>query len=338
MSELFHKLLILRTPGIGAVKYNALIHKFGSAAAAAESLCADTALVDSVHREMELAANLGAVYICEDDSRYPALLRGVKNHPPIISVRGNVETLARPGVAMVGTRHASAAGMGFMSDLAACFAARGYAVISGMAMGTDTAAHNGALREIGNAQTIAVLAGGIDYIWPLENEKLYYYILERGAVISELPVGAKPIANNFIQRNRWVAGISEKLILGEADLKSGSMATAGFALEYGRGVFAVPSHPSDARSAGPNRLIKQGRAALCTGIEDFFVDKMKNTNPQPKVQSPANEVLDKIGIVPVSESVLTQLVKKPISEIKRELIMLELGGKIVKTDLGYVKA
>jgi DNA processing protein len=337
MPELFNKLLILRTPGIGPVKYNTLIQKFGSVQSAAESLNIDNEFSDSVKREMELAESLGIKYICDDEPSYPELLREIKNHPPILCVRGNIQTLSKKSVAMVGTRHASAAGLSFMADLANDFASHGYAVVSGMAMGTDTAAHTGALRANGDLQTVAVLAGGADYIWPLENEKLYNYIIERGAVISEMPVGSKPLANNFIQRNRLIAGISEKLILGEADLKSGSMTTADFALGYGRPVHAIPSHPSDERAAGPNRLIKQGQAILCQGRDDFFASNPKNENKKP-TQKNEGELLDKIGIIPVSESVLTQLVKKNISEIKCELIMLELGGKIKKTDLGYVKA
>lgn len=336
MHELFNKLLILRTPGIGPAKYNALVQKFGSVQSVAESLNADSQFSDSIKREMELAESLGIKYICDDEQYYPELLREIKNHPPVLCVRGNIKTLSKKSVGMVGTRHASAAGLSFMADLANDFADNGYVVVSGMAMGTDTAAHNGALRADGDSQTIAVLAGGADYIWPLENERLYNYIIERGAIISEMPVGSKPVANNFIQRNRWIAGISEKLILGEADLKSGSMTTAEFALDFDRQLFAIPSHPSDERATGPNRLIKQGRAILCQGRGDFFLNDQKKENKNT-IQKNESELFDKIGIIPVSESVLTQLVKKSVSEIKCELIMLELGGKIKKTDMGYVK-
>jgi len=334
---LFHKLLILRTPGIGPVKYAQLVERFGSVSAAVESLHASEALVDAVRREMDLAQSLGIVYICDDQPEYSKLLREVKNHPPVISVRGNIAAFAKPAVGMVGTRNATGAGMRFVSELAREFATHGHVVVSGMAMGIDTAAHNGALAAPEDINTIAVLAGGVDYIWPLENEKLYHCILERGAVISELPVGSTPVASNFVQRNRWVAGISEKLILGEADLKSGSMATAGFAYEYGRLVYAIPGHPSDARSFGPNRLIKQGRAILCEGISDFFNDDKKNHKSEIINHKSENDVLDKMGNIPISESVLTELVKKDIAEVKRELVVLELAGRIKKLDAGYVK-
>lgn len=339
MSDLFYKLLLLRTSGIGPVKFNDLIARFGCAENAAESLNANSELRDSVWREMENAERNNIHYICDDDDLYPSNLRSVKNHPPVISVRGNLDTLKKRIVSMVGTRHATVAGMGFVADLATAFANHDFVVASGMAIGTDTAAHRGALRTDGNTQTIAVLAGGVDYIWPLENENLYYEIIERGAIISEMPVGYIPKNTNFIQRNHWVAGISECLILGEADSNSGSMATAKFALEYGRPVHAIPSHPSDSRSFGPNSLIASGYAKICCGVNDFFNDSnvgkinKKNTSNSES----ENAILDALGLIPVSESVLAEIVKKSVSEIKRELIVLELRGLVRKDNGGYVR-
>lgn len=339
MENLFYKLLILRTPGIGPVKYNELIRKFGSAEATVDSLLVDEKIKDSVKREMDNAQKMGIEYLSDDDSNYPSMLREIKNHPPIITVRGNLSVFKKPAVAMVGTRHATGAGIKFMSFLSESFVNNNYVVVSGMAIGTDTAAHTGALRGIGDSQTIAVLAGGADYIWPLENESLYKQILERGAIVSEMPVGMMPVANNFIQRNRWIAGLCDKLILGEADLKSGSMTTARFAIEYERPVYAIPSHPSDPRSVGPNKLIKEGVAKLCIGQQDFFNQEhyeQKNKNLFTDTDT-ENNLLDLLGIVPMSESVLAELVKKSISEIKSDLVVLELQGKTRKQDGGYVK-
>ena len=203
-------------------------------------------------------------------------------------------------------------------------------------MGTDAAAHLGALAAPGNAQTVAVLAGGADYVWPIENESLYRRITERGVVVSEMPVGYVPNATNFIQRNRLVAGIAEKLILGEADLNSGSMSTARFVAELGREIWAIPSHPADSRSAGPNSLIARGAAKLCSGISDFFPQK-QNENEKEKKSAPENILLNAIGTIAVSESVLADVVKKSISEIKRDLVILELQGLVRKTDGGYVR-
>ena len=166
-----------------------------------------------VRREMDVAAENSVQFITDDSEYYPVSLKNVKNHPPVICVRGNVETLTRPMVGIVGTRHATATGMRFVAELAENFAKNSVAIVSGMAIGTDTAAHRGALRADGNTQTVAVLAGGVDYIWPLENESLYWEIVERGAIVSEMPVGFVPRTTNFVQRNRWVAGMSQKLIL-----------------------------------------------------------------------------------------------------------------------------
>ena len=338
MNDLFEKLLILRTPKIGPARYNDLVARFGGVTAAAESLQSDSAHIDMVRREMDMAANLGIHYISDEDARYPDALRAVKNHPPVITVRGNLDALSRPMVSMVGTRHATAAGMGFIANLAAEFVMHGYAVVSGMAMGCDTAAHRGALR--GGGCTVAVLAGGVDYIWPLENESLYYEILEQGCVISEMPVGFKPIATNFVQRNRIVAGLAGTLILGEADMKSGSMTTSRFAIEYGRCVYAIPSHPSDPRGLGPNSLIKSGDAILCSGVGDFFAQDKKQIDKttNEKKSDSENSLIDALGTIPASETVLAMVVKKSISEIKSELVVLELQGLVRKVDGGYVRA
>ena len=340
MSDLFEKLLILRTGGIGPARYADLIRRFGSAQAAADALNADVELCDRVQQEMERAAALGICYISDDDARYPNALRAVKNHPPVISVRGNLDVLQKSMVSIVGTRHATATGMGFVADIAQQFVEHNVAVVSGMAIGTDTAAHRGALRATGNANTIAVLAGGVDYVWPTENESLYWEIVERGAIISEMPVGFVPVATNFVQRNRWVAGLSETLILGEADLKSGSMTTARFAVEYGRDVWAIPSHPADLRAAGPNSLIRSGDARLCVGASDFFCDVQNDVanEKSSKKNEAENNLVDALGMIPVSESVLAQVVKKSVSEIKRELVVLELQGLVRKVDGGYVRA
>jgi len=339
MSDLFNKLLILRTPKVGPVKYAEIISTFGSVNAAVESIGVNDSIRDSVLHEMDVAARLDIKYISDDDDLYPQNLRAIKNHPPVITARGNLDTLRKRVVGMVGTRHATATGMDFMANLAYAFASRDVAVASGMAMGTDSAAHRGSLRASGNTQTIAVLGGGVDYIWPLENESLYYEILDRGVVISEMPVGFKPIGSNFVQRNRWIAGLSEMLILGEADLKSGSMTTARFAIDSGREVWAIPSHPADSRSVGPNSLIASGAAKLCMGESDFF-EKEKNTkksDSQNKNSESENDIIDKLGTIPLSESVLAQIVKKSISEIKRDLVVLELRGVVKKVDGGYIR-
>ena len=340
MSDLFKKLLILRTPKIGPVRYMDLLRRFGSIDGVVDFLNPGIELRDAVLREMDRAQRMGIRYISDDDDLYPDMLRATKNHSPIITACGNFDTLRKKCVSIVGTRHATAYGMEFVANIAQQFANHNYAVVSGMAIGTDTAAHRGALRASYDAVTIAVLAGGVDYIWPTENESLYHEILSRGVIISEMPVGFVPVSTNFAQRNRIVAGLSEHLILGEADMKSGSMITARFAIEIGRDVWAIPSHPSDSRALGPNSLIQSGDARLCMGASDFFEGENKSSNLKKKLEKNDAEInlIDALGTVPVSESVLAQVVKKSVSEIKAELVVLELQGIVRKVDGGYVRA
>ena len=337
MSDVFNYLLLLRSPGIGPARYNELLKRFESPEAAVQAMGVVNDLRDSVMREMERAEKLGVHYIADTDVCYPDGLRRVKNHSPIISVRGNLDVLNKQMVSIVGARHATATGMNFVADIAQKFAEHNYAVVSGMAIGTDTAAHRGALRAHGNAITVAVLAGGVDYIWPLENESLYYEILERGAVISEMPVGFVPVATNFVQRNKIVAGLADKLILGEADLKSGSMTTARFAIDMQRDIWAIPSHPADLRAFGPNSLIRDGVAHICMGADDFFGTEEKDIKNSKNIDA-ENNLIDALGTIPVSESVLADVVKKSVSEIKAELVVLELQGFVRKVDGGYIRA
>ena len=336
MKNLFERLLILRSPKIGPASYNTLRQRFGTDAEILKHMDISDSLRDSVSREIDLANKLNVAFISDEDDLYPANLKKIKNHPSILTARGNLETLRCESVAMVGTRHATANGMNFVADIARAFAEHNVAVVSGMAMGTDAAAHRGALNAKGNTNTIAVLAGGVDYVWPIENEGLYNEILERGVVVSDMPVGFIPKGTNFVQRNRIIAGIGEKLILSEADSNSGSMKTAEFARAYGRTIYAIPSHPADSRAVGPNSLIRSGKAILCMGAEDFFTEKKSVKKIEKKAES-ENQILDKIGTVPLSESVLAEIVGKNISEIKRELVVLELQGLIRKCDAGYVR-
>lgn len=334
-NDLFNRLLILRTKGIGPVKYHELIKDAGGPEAAVRMLNVSGELIDAVKREMEMAHGLGIKYITGDMPEFPKHYRALPNHAPILSVRGNVETLNKKTIGIVGTRHATAAGIKFTSELANVFANQNIAVVSGMAMGTDAAAHHGALRANGNSQTIAGLAGGADYIWPLENERLYYEIVERGAVVSEMPVGFRPVRQNFVVRNRIVAGLSEQLILGEADAKSGSVITAEMALSMEKKLWAIPSHPSDERSLGPNRFIKSGQAEIVMDLDQFSDIKIVKKSPE---KIPESDILNFIGSAPVTETVLTSLAKKTISEISSELIRLELSGLIRKTAGGYIRA
>ena len=196
---------------------------------------------------------------------FPPLLAAVDPAPPLIWVRGQAALLAKPGVAVVGARIASAAGQRFARTLAKEVGEAGYLIVSGMARGIDGAAHEGALPT----GTVAVLGGGIDDIYPPEHTGLYARLIAEGCVISESPPGVRAQARDFPRRNRLISGLSLAVVVVEAELRSGSLITARRAGEQGREVLAVPGSPLDPRAKGCNDLIRQG-AALCEGAEDVL--------------------------------------------------------------------
>jgi DNA processing protein len=217
--------------------------------------------------EAELAAGdqLGARLLCVGEAAYPRLLAVLDPPPPVIWARGRVELLARPGVAIVGARIASASGQRFARGLAAELGRAGQVIVSGMARGIDGAAHEGALPT----GTVAVLGGGVDDVYPPEHQALYQRLAVEGCVVSESEVGRRAQARDFPRRNRIIAGLSLGVVVVEAELRSGSLITARLAAEQGREVFAVPGSPLDPRAKGTNDLIRQG-ATMCEGAEDVL--------------------------------------------------------------------
>lgn len=258
-------LRLIRTDGVGPVTFHNLINTYGSAQKAIENahgwqkkptLCAADALQD----ELDAMNALGATYVFYFESAYPKTLGHLTDPPPVLCVQGNVELLQQPAVAIVGSRNASALGRRFSRTLAADLTKEGYAIISGLARGIDTAAHEGALSAGG--ATIGVLGGGLDYMYPPENEPLYKQLAQKGLLIAETPCGSPPTAASFPRRNRLVAALSKAVVVTEAAKKSGSLITARLAAELGREVLAVPGHPSDPRAGGPNYLLKHGAGLL----------------------------------------------------------------------------
>jgi DNA processing protein len=266
-------LRLIRSEKVGPRTFRALINQYGGAAAALEAL-PDLArrggrLVLKVcsraeaEREMAAAKRLGVRFIAMGEPDYPKTLQAIDTAPPLLSVRGSADILARPTVAIVGSRNASASGLTFAERLSRQLGEAGYVVVSGLARGIDTKAHKATL-ETG---TVAVLAGGHDRIYPAQNEPLLQAILEQGgAVISEMPMDWEPRGRDFPRRNRIVSGLSYGVVVIEAARRSGSLITARFALEQGREVFAVPGSPLDPRAEGTNDLIREG-ATLCAGVE-----------------------------------------------------------------------
>lgn len=269
-------LRLIRSENIGPRTFRALINQFGGASAALEALpdlirrkgsgrqirIADAA---DCEREMTAIGRAGAQLIALGEADYPATLREIDSPPPLVIARGDISVFSRPMAAIVGSRNASAAGLAFAERMAHDLAEAGYVIVSGLARGIDARCH----RTTIETGTIAVLAGGLDKIYPSEHAPLAEQITAHGVVMSEMPMGWEPRGRDFPRRNRIVSGLALATIVVEAARKSGSLITARFANEQGREVFAVPGSPLDPRAEGANDLLRQG-ATICTRASDVI--------------------------------------------------------------------
>lgn len=254
---------LINSANIGPVTFYKLLRQYGSAEAALAALPAGrrTFSRSAAQKEFELARRQNTRLLAFDDPEYPENLRAAEDAPPVIYVRGQINCLRQPlSLSIVGARNASLNGRKLASQISCELTSQGIMIVSGMARGIDTAAHR---------STVAVLGTGIDIAYPAENQKLCEQIAGQGAVISEFPLGTEPSAGNFPRRNRIVSALTDGTLVVEASLHSGSLITARLALEQGRDVFAVPGFPTDERSAGPNKLIKDG-AFLVENAEDIL--------------------------------------------------------------------
>ena len=297
--------------------------------------------------EAELAAiaRLGGRLVCWGEPAYPAMLAAVENAPPVLTVLGRAELLFAPIVAVVGARNASASGRRLARELAAGLGEAGIVVASGMARGIDAAAHLGAL----DSGTVAVLAGGADIVYPEENRGLYEALVERGAVVAELPLGAEPQARHFPRRNRIISGLALGVVVVEAAAKSGSLITARYALEQGRDVFAVPGSPLDPRCRGCNDLLRNG-AILTETAADVITQlgpmhshaprpaavpaRPRLPPPQAALLAPVSEddaldmLVGRLGPTPVAVDELVRQCQLSAALIATLLLELELAGRI----------
>lgn len=269
-------LQLIRSDNIGPRTFRTLINKFGGARAALEGLPdllarnaggrpIRIAKRQDCEREYEGALKLGARFIVMGDREYPSALREIDSPPPVLCVLGDLSVLTRPMAAIVGSRNASAAGLAFTDRLARELADADFVIASGLARGVDQRAHRASLQT----GTVAVLAGGLDRIYPPEHVGLAEDICARGAVMSEMPLGWEPRGRDFPRRNRIVSGLALATVVIEAARRSGSLITARFANEQGREVFAVPGSPLDPRAEGCNDLLRNG-ATLCTRGADVI--------------------------------------------------------------------
>ena len=272
-------LALSATPGLGPTRIKRLLERFGDVgqvfraslteleaagipAASAQSIVLGSSM-QLADEELEKVHAAGATLLVPDDPAYPRQLLEIYDPPAVLRVRGDVEALSRPGIAIVGTRHPTPYGLGMAERLACDLAARGLIILSGMARGVDSAAHRGAVNA--RAKTVAVFGTGIDIIYPRENQKLSEQILAHGGtLISEFPMGAAPTPQNFPIRNRVISGLSRGVLVVEAGEYSGTRITARCALEQCREVFAVPGNVTNKLAWGPNTLIKQGAKLVAT--------------------------------------------------------------------------
>ncbi len=269
-------LRLIRSDNVGPRTFRSLVNHFGSArvalarlpdlarrggAARPNRICSE----DDARTELAASKRLGVHLVAPEEAGYPPRLAVLDDAPPLLGVRGAIDVLMRPMIAIVGSRNASGAGLKFAGQLAHDLSQAGFVIASGLARGVDQAAHRTSL----NGGTVAVLAGGHDRIYPPEHEDLLAALLGAGAAISEMPLGHSPRARDFPRRNRLISGVALGVVVVEAAHRSGSLITARIAAEQGREVFAVPGSPLDPRAAGTNDLIKQG-ATLITEAADVI--------------------------------------------------------------------
>lgn len=347
-------LRLLRSRRVGIATFYRLLSEHGNAALALEALpqiAADAGVENYrpcdekfVRAELHRAKLAGATPVAIGSEAYPELLAEISDPPPILWCVGNLELLRKQPVAIVGARNASSLGTRMAKKLAGDLGGSGFTIVSGLARGVDTAAHLASL-ETG---TIAVMAGGVDVIYPRENTVLAQEIEEKGLLISEMPVGTVPQARHFPNRNRIISGLARATIVVEAAAKSGSLITAKTALDQGRDVLSVPGHPFDARASGCNMLIRDG-ATLVRGAQDVieaFEQPATPVKPRKKAQKPPAiphdvaalhaQILDRLGPSPIAEDQLIRDLNAPASTISPEISALELDGKIQRQPGGLL--
>lgn len=349
-SERLAWLRLIRSDAVGPATFRDLLTHFGSADAALDAVPnlarnggkqIRLASVADAERELAAADAIGARFVAIGEADYPAWLRAIDSAPPLIAVRGDARCLARPAVAVVGSRNASIAGRKFAMQIASGLGEAGFSVASGLARGIDAAAHTAALAT----GTIAVFAGGLDRLYPPENVGLAGEIIERGgAHISEMPMNWEPRARDFPRRNRIISGISVGVVIVEAALRSGSLITARLAGEQGRLVFAVPGSPLDPRAGGTNQLIKDG-ATLVTSVEDIVAEiQPMLTRPAPPVAAREQEddsvisadaddgerarIVDAMGTTPVEIDDIIRFTGFGPAVVRLVLLELDLVGRL----------
>ena len=354
MSDLLDRLRLIRTPGIGPIAFRQLLIRFGSASAALDAI-PDLARrgggsaprlhsIAAAEREIAAVDALGARFLSIGQGLYPRNLAELENAPPLVTVRGRLELLERPMIAIVGARNASAAACRFARGLAHELGREGVAVVSGLARGIDSAAHDGSIE----AGTIAVIAGGIDIAYPPENAGRQQDISERGLLIAEMPPGTEPRARHFPYRNRIIAGLAAGTVVVEAAPRSGSLITARLAGEAGREVMAVPGSPLDPRAQGCNQLIRDGATLIQTAADVIeavrpslgqvaspFVP-FEHTEPFQAEPDLRVSIESLLGPSPVAVDEIVRQSGAPTGAVQLILLELDLAGRLERHAGGKV--
>jgi DNA processing protein len=357
--EAFARIRLLRSPHIGPVSYRQLLRRFGDGQSALAALPGLAARGGAPYRpapearvveEIAAVKRAGARYLFADSPDYPPLLAQIETAPPILTIRGDPGLAARPAVAIVGARNASAGAVKLARDFAGGLAEAGFVVVSGLARGIDGAAHKGALAAgSGGGGTIGVIASGIDLAYPPEHADLQEAIAKEGLLIAEQPPPTEPLARHFPSRNRIIAGLAAGTLVVEAAPKSGSLITARLAGESGREVMAIPGSPLDSRSHGCNQLIRDG-AVLVQSPEDViellssFTDSprstFRETSPafgfaEDAASEPA-DIGDLLSTAPVTVDELIRQSGAEAAAVQLALLELELAGRLARHAGGRV--
>lgn len=367
--ELVDWLRLIRSQNIGPHTFWGLLSKYGSAADALEALpelarrgrrrTVKLATVDDATHELEQIDRYGGKPVAIGQAGYPSLLAQVESPPPFLTVMGDASIASARTIGIVGARNASASGRKMADLMAQGLGRHGVTISSGLARGVDTHAHKASL----DTGTVAVTAGGINRIYPKENTDLYHQIAELGAVVSEMPFDAEPIARLFPRRNRLISGMSAGVVVIEAAARSGSLITARFALEQGREVFAVPGSPLDQRAQGTNGLLRNGATLVQTpedvleGIESQFSDPagmtfpfaptasgsvgsstISNSGPEIDPQAVTDAILELLSPTPIQIDDLARLSGIHIAAVSAAVLELEIGGQATRHPGGGVSA
>ena len=356
-------LRLLLSENVGPITFHQLIRRYGTAGDALRALpelsgrgglkrpiriCPEA----EAEAHVESMETMGARLVSIDEKEYPALLRHIDSAPPLLCLKGDIAVSQRPIVAIVGSRNASALGCKFARQLAAEVGTAGFTVASGHARGIDTAAHQAALPT----GTVAVLAGGMDIVYPPENAELQAAIGERGMLMTECMPGTTPTEKHFPRRNRLISGISYGVVVVEAALRSGSLITARFALEQGREVFAVPGSPLDPRAEGANRLLRDGAGLVRSAADvlEVLTPIVRSRNevsdggigedePLPPLDDRTgtgdnlhSRIVSLLGPSPVGIDDLIRESRSPPGAVLSVLLELELAGRLARHPRGAV--